>query len=266
MQRVCYLRGHGSPRGLFVGVSRCVHLMADVSVPTAAGDLSAYLAVPSDPGPWPGVVVIHDVMGMSHDLRRQADWLASAGYLVAAPDLFRGGRKLACIRRVMRDARARRGPTFDDVEAVRTWLNARQDCTGSVGVIGYCMGGGFALMLAPHGGFSAASVNYGTAGKDVYSESFLDGACPIVGSYGAKDRANRGTPERLDRVLTAVGVDHDIKTYPEAGHAFLNDHDPADVPAIFAVMGRLTSSEFHEPSAIDARRRIVEFFDQHLKA
>jgi carboxymethylenebutenolidase len=70
----------------------------------------------------------------------------------------------------MHDATQRRGPTFDDTEAVRIWPSARPDCNRRVGVIGYSMGGGFALMLAPAGGFSAASVNYGTASKDVYSQ------------------------------------------------------------------------------------------------
>jgi carboxymethylenebutenolidase len=59
--------------------------------------------------------------------------------------------------------------------------------------------------------------------KDAYAESVLAGACPIVGSYGAREGADRGTAERLDRALEALGVDHDIKEYPDAGHSFLND-------------------------------------------
>ena len=89
---------------------------------------------------------------------------------------------------------------------------------------------------------------------------------PIVGSYGAKDRgSNRGTAQRLERLLTDLGVDHDIKEYPDAGHSFLNDHDPAEAPAVFVVLAKLTGSTFHEPSAADARRRITDFFDLHLK-
>ncbi len=67
-------------------------------------------------------------------------------------------------------------------------------------------------------------MNYGVGvPKDAYTESGLAGACPIVGSYGARDRANRGTAGRLDRALEARGVDHDVKEYPGAGHSFLND-------------------------------------------
>jgi len=239
--------------------------MTEVQIETVRGLMPAYVAVPTTPGSWPGVVVVHDFTGMSQDLRHQADWLAAEGFLAVAPDLFHRGSRLSCLRTVMRDITARRGPTFDDVEAARAWAAGQQGCSGAMGVVGFCMGGGYALALAVDAGFSASAVNYGGCPQD--AEEWLGGACPIVASFGANDRSPLGARagRRLGELLTEVRVAHNVKLYPGVGHGFMNNHDPADVTPLLQVLTFVSRTRYDDPATQDARRRIVSFFRSYLR-
>ena len=231
--------------------------MTDITISGPAHTLAGYLRTPGGAGPWPGVVVLHDIVGQSDDSRRHVDWLAASGYLAVAPDLFSWGSKLRCIRATMRDLMARQGPAFADLEATRAFVAGHPECTGEVGVIGFCMGGGFALLAAAGGGFSASSVNYGQVPKEV--EAILAGACPVVGSFGGRDFTLRGAAQRLDAALTANGVAHDVKEYPTVGHAFMNDHRGP-----FGWLVARIGMGYDSAVEADARRRILAFFGEHL--
>jgi carboxymethylenebutenolidase len=222
------------------------------------GATAAYLAVPVTPGPWPGVVVIHEAFGLNADIRRHADRLAGVGYLALAPDLLEGKSWLRCIRTMFRQIAAGSGPAFEVLDACRGWLAARPDCAGQTGVIGFCMGGGFALMCAPRAGYAAAAVNYGVVPSD--AERALSGSCPVVGSYGGRDMMGVSHPERLKAALTALGVPHDVKVYPEAGHSFMSPR-----PAALAPLTALTRTKYDKAAAEDAWQRIFAFFGQYLK-
>lgn len=235
--------------------------MPEVTIPLPAGAMAAHLARPDGTGPWPGVIVIHDALGYTTDVRNQAEWLARNGYLALAPDLYHRGGRLRCLVSTMRDGVAGRGRSFDDLAAARDWLVDREDCTGRAGVLGFCMGGGFALMLASIGDYEVSSANYGMISD---AETILADACPIVASYGAKDRSLRDAPAELGRVLSLHEVEHDIRVYPDAGHGFLNNHATSETPLWARVAGRFVDTAYHGSSAMDARARIIAFFDRHL--
>ncbi|WP_203048709.1 dienelactone hydrolase family protein [Pimelobacter simplex] len=237
-----------------------------IEIETGNGPMPAYTAVPTTAPPWPGVVIIHDFTGMSQDLRSHADWVAREGFLAIAPDLYYWGSRLRCLGTIMRDLGRRRGRTFDDIEAARRWLRDHDGCTGVVGVVGFCMGGGYAIALAEGHGFDASAVNYGGCPAD--ARDWLPRACPVVGSFGGDDKSPLGARagQRLGKLLTEFDVPHDVKVYPGTGHGFMNNHAPEDQTLFLRFLARVSGTRYDDASTQDARRRIAVSFKEHLRS
>jgi carboxymethylenebutenolidase len=223
--------------------------------------LRGYLAEPSGTGPFPAVLMIHEAFGLNDIARRQADRLAAAGYLTLAVDLFSDGGPRRCLVSTMRSLLSGSGKAFADLAAARDWLEESGRTNGKIGVIGFCMGGGFALLIAKDG-FDAAAVNYGRLPKN--PEEALLGACPVVGNFGKADRSLPGAAARLETALDKLGIEHDIKEFDGAGHAFMNDAEegPRVLRPLFRVMGVKPDPE----AAAEAWQRIEDHFARHLKA
>ncbi|MDV7193685.1 dienelactone hydrolase family protein [Mycolicibacterium fortuitum] len=233
--------------------------MPNISYPAPAGDLPGYLAIPTGEGPWPGVVVIQDVQGMTADLRRISDRLASEGYLTLAPHLYGRGFKPRCMIATIRAHFADTGVAYDDITAAREYLVGDPRCNGRIGLIGFCMGAGFVLQLSPRGLFDVAAAQYGLAPKNIEK---LARSCPVVASYGAKDRiVKQGSASALESVLTQGRVDHDVKEYPDAGHSFMNK---SGIPAPFTIIETLAGFSYSQPEAEDAWNRTLAFFAKYL--
>lgn len=229
---------------------------------TAGGEADharAVLVRPDDDRRHPGVVMLHEIFGLDEQVLRQADRLAARGYLVLVPDLIGEGNRLGCMIRVFRSIAADQGRPFDVIEACRQVLLTHPDCTGRIGVIGFCFGGGFALLTARRG-FQASAVNYGRLPDDL--DAALVGSCPIVASYGLADKSLPGAARRLGEALKEAEIPHDVKEYPGAGHAFLNDEMSG--PKILRPVFRATGVGPDPEAAKDAWARIERFFERYL--
>ncbi len=233
--------------------------MPDITYPAAGSPLPGYLAVPDGEGPWPGVVVVQDVLGLTADLRRITARFAASGYLALAPALYGRSPKIRCMISTIRAHFAGSGAAYDDLVAARDHLIANEQCTGKVGLVGFCMGAGFCLQLAPRGLFDATAPNYCLLPENIDA---LSRSCPVVASFGAKDRiVARGTAAKLEAVLAQGGVPRDVKEYPDVGHSFMNDWG---IPGPVRVVERVAGMAYFEPEAEDAWQRIITFFKEHL--
>jgi carboxymethylenebutenolidase len=233
----------------------------DITFPAADGHpMRAAIAIPDDGRAHAGVMVIHEVFGLTDDIRRITGRFADLGYAAIAPDLYDGyGMKLICIMQTMRAMNAGRGRPFDDLDAARKFLQAQAGVDSSrIGAIGFCMGGGFALLYAVRSPLRVTATFYGAVPQ---KPDDLKGVCPVLGGYGARDRMFAPKGERLGQLLTALGVDHDVKMYPDSGHSYMNQDE-----GLLVTLGAYGPMKvgYNPRDEEDSWKRIEAFFGKHL--
>jgi carboxymethylenebutenolidase len=219
----------------------------------------AALALPAEgTPPFPGVVVIHDIYGFSADLRRHCQRFADAGYAALAPDLYRG-RQPGCVVKTLSSMATGKGFAYEVIDAARNVLAARDDVDASrIGVAGFCMGGGFALLAAADQSFAVAAPFYGAVPQKA---SRLQGLCPTIAQYGGRDTAFLPHAKRLARHLEELGIEHEVHVYEEAGHSFMNQLEGRLAP-----LGRhLPIHAAYEPhTEAKAWAKLLDFFERHM--
>jgi len=188
---------------------------------------SGLVVTPDGKGPFPALVVIQEWWGLNDWVKDQARALAREGYVALAPDLYRG--KLATKQEDAHQLMMGTPPdrAARDVAASFATLAARADVKKDrIGVIGWCMGGGYALRFATtQPALAAVVAYYGTPPSDAPAIGAIK--APVLGNYGAEDK---GPSPDLVRAFAAAlqkaGKPVDIKIYDGAGHAFANPDNP----------------------------------------
>ncbi|HEV2494892.1 MAG TPA: dienelactone hydrolase family protein [Terriglobia bacterium] len=222
-----------------------------VSYKSGSETVSGYLALPDTAGRHPAIVVIHEWWGLNDWVKEQAQKFAQQGYVALAVDLYRGqvasdGEHAHELMRGMPQDRAVR-----DLVAAFDYLASRPDVDPTkIGSVGWCMGGGFSLLLAENQPkLAACAVNYGAMPTDPAIIQKIQ--APVLGNFGAEDRGI--TPDRVHAFETAMKADGktiDLKIYDGAGHAFENPNNKGG---------------YRPDAAADAWARMLGFFGKTLK-
>jgi carboxymethylenebutenolidase len=251
-----------------------VATLQDVRIETTEADgkartIEAALASPetdreSPAGARAAVILLHEAFGLNDDMRRIASRFADNGYVALAPDFVGSGApKPVCIARFFRGVgQIATGQPYRDLAAARAWLAGQPGVDGQrIGLVGFCVGGGFAILHAAHArDVQVLAPFYAHLPRDLDA---LRGICPVVASYGGRDRSLRGAGDRLAAALREHGIPHDVRTYDEAGHSFMNRRS-----GLTGWIGRISPmhAEHVEAAAEDAWDRMLDFFALHLSA
>ena len=197
-----------------------------------SGEFGAYLSpLPAKPGP--GIVMLHEILGITPWIEEVADQFAARGYCVAAPDMFwRLEPNFVADYRIpeQREKGLRfRGEinhdkAIEDIVTAIENLQARPECNGKIGVIGFCMGGTLTYLSAARLKPDAAVVYYGTEVQNFLGEG-PNISCPTI--FHAGDHDHHVPPELLKEIRGALENLPSVTFHLyDADHAFANTHRP----------------------------------------
>jgi len=200
----------------------------------------------------PGIIVVHENRGLNPHTEDVARRFALANFMAFAPDVltsvggypgddYKGGQLFSGIDNAKK---------FEDIVASALWLKNREDCTGKIGVTGFCYGGGVSNQLAVRLGadLAAAVPFYGGAAPATDAAKIK---AAILVQHGALDtRLVEAWPE-YDAALTAANVIHEGHIYPNAVHGFFNDATP---------------ERYDEAAATEAWNRTIAWFNKYVRA
>jgi carboxymethylenebutenolidase len=217
-----------------------------------ADEVSAFTATPEGKGPFPAVVLIHEWWGLDSWVKDQARALAKEGYVALAADLYRGKvtDKQEEAHQYMMGLPEERA--VQDLKAAVDYLSSRKDVKAdAIGVVGWCMGGKYALkeaVVEPRA--KAVVAYYGMPPQDESAIAKI--TAPVLLNYGADDKGPSPDQGRaFEAAMKKAGKPVDLKIYEGAPHAFANPNNPW--------------GGYREAAAKDAWSRTTAFFEQNLK-
>ena len=221
---------------------------------TDGTSVAGYLTRPKDNVPRPAIVVIHENQGLTDHIRDVARRLAKAGYVALAPDLLSreggtasfstGQEAIAGIGKLDEES------VTKDLTASINYLKGQSFVRANkIGVIGFCWGGGNALLIATRNkDLAAAVVYYGRSPKNLDDVKNITAA--VLEHYGALDQAITPQQPKLEEAMKKYGKSFEYHIYADAPHAFNNDTNP---------------ERYRAGASKEAWGRTLDFFKKNLQ-
>ena len=199
--------------------------VTNTTIPGDGGpDVRAYIAKPKTPGTYPAVVMIHEFWGLNPDIVSKADLLAKEGYLVVAPDVFRGSTTGYIPKAIYQVISTPADEVNQDLDAVITWTASQPEVDSRrTGIAGFCFGGRTSLLYSLHNPtLQATAVFYGEPVTDPTRLAKLQG--PVLGIFGGADTSiPLENVKAFESALGQAGVESTVTIYPDQPHAFVKN-------------------------------------------